>query len=110
VRVEGRSGVWVAQDDSGPERKVAAIGVRVARGIAMHGFALNANCDLDGFDRIVPCGLVDAGVTTLSIETGRNITVAEVLPLVEGHLAEVLGAASPQHVPYTELGLEPALV
>jgi lipoyl(octanoyl) transferase len=110
VRVEGRSGVWVAQDERGPERKVAAIGVRVAKGIAMHGFAVNADCALDGFDRIVPCGLVDAGVTTLSIETGRNITVAEVLPLVEGHLAEVLGAASPQHVPYTELGLEPALV
>jgi lipoyl(octanoyl) transferase len=110
VRVDGRSGVWVAQDSRGPDRKVAAIGVRVAKGIAMHGFALNADCDLAGFDRIVPCGLLDAGVTTLSRETGRNIGVDDVLPLVEGHLADVLGAADPQQFPYTALGLEPALV
>jgi len=109
VRVEGRSGVWVPADDRGTDRKVAAIGVRVARGIAMHGFALNADCDLDGFHRIVPCGLLDAGVSTLSLETGRNISVEEVLPLVEGHLAEVLDA-TPTHVPYTALGLEHALV
>jgi lipoyl(octanoyl) transferase len=110
VRVEGRSGVWVPRDDSGPERKVAAIGVRVAKGIAMHGFGLNADCSLDDFHRIVPCGLLDAGVTTLSIETGRNIGVAEVLPLIEAHLAEVLDDATPQHVPLSALGLEPALV
>jgi lipoyl(octanoyl) transferase len=113
MRVDGRSGVWVAADhhEGGrPERKVAAIGVRVARGVAMHGFALNADCDLDGFHAIVPCGLLDAGVTTLSLETGRNIGVDDVLPLVEGHLAEVLGALAPQHVPYAALGLEPACV
>jgi lipoyl(octanoyl) transferase len=109
VRVEGRSGVWVTQDERGPERKVAAIGVRVARGIAMHGFALNADCSLEAFHRIVPCGLLDAGVTTLSQETGRNITVDEVLPLVEEHLAEVL-QATPRHVPYDALGLEPVSV
>ena len=109
MRVEGRSGVWVAADHRGPERKVAAIGVRVARGVAMHGFALNADCSLDGFHTIVPCGLVDAGVTTLSLETGRNIGVDEVLPLVEGHLTEVLHA-SPRLVPYTALGLEPVCV
>jgi lipoyl(octanoyl) transferase len=109
VRVEGRSGVWVTQDERGPERKVAAIGVRVARGIAMHGFALNADCSLEAFHRIVPCGLLDAGVTTLSQETGRNITVDEVLPLVEEHLAEVL-QATPRHVPYEALGLEPVSV
>jgi lipoyl(octanoyl) transferase len=109
VRVEGRSGVWVTQDERGPERKVAAIGVRVARGIAMHGFALNADCSLEAFHRIVPCGLLDAGVTTLSQETGRNITVDEVLPLVEAHLAEVL-QATPRHVPYEALGLEPVSV
>jgi lipoyl(octanoyl) transferase len=110
IRVEGRSGVWVARDSSGPERKLAAIGVRVARRVAMHGFALNADCDLDGFHRIVPCGLLDAGVTTLSIETGRDVTVDEVTPLVERHLADVLGAHHPQHAPYESLGLEPALV
>ncbi|MDX6210799.1 MAG: lipoyl(octanoyl) transferase [Frankiales bacterium] len=109
VRVEGRSGVWVTQDERGPERKVAAIGVRVARGIAMHGFALNADCSLEAFHRIVPCGLLDAGVTTLSQETGRNITVDEVLPLVEEHLADVL-QATPRHVPYEALGLEPVSV
>ena len=83
--------------------------MRVSRGVALHGFALNADCDLDGFHRIVPCGLVDAGVTTLSLETGRNISVDEVLPLVEGHLADVLGG-HPRHVPYDELGLEPVCV
>jgi lipoyl(octanoyl) transferase len=110
IRVEGRSGVWVAQDDKGPERKVAAIGVRVARGVAMHGFALNADCDLDGFHRIVACGLLDAGVTTLSLETGRKVTVDDVTPLVEQHLAEVLGAHDPQQIPYAALGLESVLV
>ena len=93
VRVEGRSGVWVAADDTRPERKVAAIGVRVARGVTMHGFALNCDCDLSWFDRIVPCGLTDATVTSLSHETGRVITVAEATPYVEKRLAEVLRAS-----------------
>jgi lipoyl(octanoyl) transferase len=91
ARVQGRSGAWVPGDDKGPDRKVGAIGARVARGVTMHGFALNADCDLSWYDRIVPCGIRDAGVTTLSAETGRPITVAEVTPVMEGHLAEVLG-------------------
>lgn len=93
-RVDGRSGVWVAADpDRGLlERKVAAIGIRVSRGVTMHGFALNADCDLAWFDRIVPCGIRDATVTSLSAELGRDVTVAEVTPVVERHLAEVLGA------------------
>lgn len=91
MRVDGRSGVWVAADDRGPERKVAAIGVRVARGATMHGFALNCDCDLTWFDRIVPCGIRDAGVTSLTWELGRDVPVAEALPLVERHLTEVLG-------------------
>ncbi len=86
IRVEGRSGVWVPADARGPERKVAAIGIRVARGVSMHGFALNCDCDLSAYDRIVPCGIRDAGVTSLSAELGRDVTVAEVLPLVEKHL------------------------
>ena len=86
VRIEGRSGVWVPADDRGPERKVAAIGIRVARGVTLHGFALNCDCDLTAYDRIVPCGIRDAGVTSLSVELGRDVTVAEVLPLVEQHL------------------------
>jgi lipoyl(octanoyl) transferase len=109
VRVDGRSGVWVGADERGPERKVAAIGVRVARGVAMHGFALNADCDLDGFHRIVPCGLLDAGVTTLTLETGHDVTIDEVTPLVETHLADVLGA-EPRPVPLSDLGLEPVCV
>jgi lipoyl(octanoyl) transferase len=93
-RVEGRSGVWVAADPAHGllERKVAAIGIRVSRGVTMHGFALNADCDLAWFDRIVPCGIRDATVTSLSAELGRDVTVAEVTPVVEHHLAEVLGA------------------
>jgi lipoyl(octanoyl) transferase len=93
-RVDGRSGAWVTADDRGPDRKVAAIGVRVARGVTMHGFALNCNCDMTGFDRIVPCGITDAGVTSLSKELGRDVTVAEVLPLVEDELRRVLEAIS----------------
>ncbi len=94
MRVEGRSGVWVPADGplqgTRPERKVAAIGVRVSRGVTMHGFALNCDCDLGWFDRIVPCGITDAGVTSLSAELGRDVTVAEVLPLVEHHLRTIL--------------------
>jgi lipoyl(octanoyl) transferase len=89
-RVEGRSGVWVPADDRGPERKVAAIGIRVARGTTLHGFALNCDTDLTYFDRIVPCGITDAGVTSLSRELRREVTVAEVLPVVEAHLPALL--------------------
>ncbi len=85
-RVEGRSGVWVPEDDRGPARKVAAIGIRVARGVTLHGFSVNCDCDLGYFDRIVPCGIRDAGVTSLTAELGRPVTVADVLPVVERHL------------------------
>jgi lipoyl(octanoyl) transferase len=93
TRVAGRSGVWVPAAAGGQDRKVAAIGVRVSRGVTMHGFALNADPDLSWFDRIVPCGITDATVTSLSAELGRDVTVAEVTPLVERHLAAVLGVA-----------------
>lgn len=89
-RVGGRSGVWVAADDRGPERKVAAIGIRVAEGVTMHGFALNCDNDLSYFDRIVPCGIRDASVTTLSWELGRDVTIAEVLPIVRTHLPQLI--------------------
>ncbi|MFC4602209.1 lipoyl(octanoyl) transferase LipB [Rhodococcus kronopolitis] len=85
-RVEGRSGVWLpAAHTAGgwlPERKIAAIGVRVQRGVALHGFALNCNAVLDAFDEIIPCGIVDAGVTSLSRELGREVTVAAVTAAV----------------------------
>jgi lipoyl(octanoyl) transferase len=91
TRIDGRSGVWVPADDRGPDRKVAAIGIRVARGVALHGFALNCDCDLTAFDKIVPCGIDDAGVTSLSVELGRPVTVADMLPIVERHLPTLYG-------------------
>jgi lipoyl(octanoyl) transferase len=90
ARVPGRSGVWLAADAKGPERKMAAIGIRVSRGVTMHGFALNCDVDLTWYDRFVPCGIADAGVTSLSVELGRDVTVPEVVPVVERHLAELL--------------------
>jgi lipoyl(octanoyl) transferase len=98
ARVAGRSGAWLRGDDHVPDRKVGAIGARVARGVTMHGFALNADCDLSWYDRIVPCGIRDAGVSTLSAETGRHITVADVTPVMERRLAEVLGYRSWHYV------------
>ena len=89
ARVPGRSGVWLRADDRGPERKVAALGIRVSRGVTMHGFALNCDVDLGWYDRFVPCGIADAGVTSLSRELGRDVTVAEVLPVVEQHLRDL---------------------
>lgn len=83
-RIAGRSGVWLPADrgTGRPERKIAAIGVRVSRGVTMHGFALNCCPDLTAFDRIVPCGIADAGVTSLTAELGRACSVAQVSPAV----------------------------
>lgn len=94
MRVEGRSGVWVDADARGPQRKVAAIGVRVARGVTLHGFALNCDCDLGAFDRIVPCGIRDAGVTSLTAELGRPVTVNEMMPTVEDQVLRHLSKAA----------------
>jgi len=85
-RVKGRSGVWVREDDRGPDRKVAAIGIRVARSVTQHGFSLNCDPDMSWYDRIVACGIRDAEVTSLSKELGRDVTVDEVLPIVERNL------------------------
>jgi lipoyl(octanoyl) transferase len=94
-RVEGRSGVWVRADGPGqghrPDRKVAAIGVRVARGVTMHGFALNCDPDMTAFANMIPCGIVDAGVTSLSAELGRDVPVPEVIEPVEKAMRSVLG-------------------
>jgi lipoyl(octanoyl) transferase len=89
-RVEGRSGVWVRADERGPDRKVAAIGVRVSRGVTMHGFALNCDPDMSAFGNMIPCGIVDAGATSLSAELGRDVPVAEVIDPVEAALRAVL--------------------
>ncbi len=88
-RVEGRSGVWVV-DGAGRDRKVCAIGVRVARGVTMHGFALNCTNDLSWSQIITPCGIEDADVSTLSIELGREVTVESVIDVVQKHLHDVL--------------------
>lgn len=94
-RVPGRSGVWLPEGETPDgvyrlERKVGAIGLRVSQHVTMHGIALNCDVDLDWFERFVPCGISDAGVTTLSLETGRRITVAETLPVLQERLAEML--------------------
>jgi len=94
TRIAGRSGAWLPADERGPERKIAAIGVRVAQGVTLHGFALNCDADLTWFDRIVPCGIADAGVTSLTRELGRTLRVDDVLPVVERRLPTVLGAAA----------------
>lgn len=94
TRVEGRSGVWVLADEHGPDRKLGAIGVRVSRTVTTHGFALNACCDLGWAATIIPCGIVGAGVSSLSRELGRTVTVDELTPLVERHLLDVLAPVS----------------
>jgi len=85
-RVAGRSGVWLPASANRPERKIAAIGIRVARGVALHGFALNCDCDLGAFSSIVPCGIPDAGVTSLTAELSRPVSVDE----VRGRVAEAV--------------------
>ena len=92
IAIDGRSGVWIK--DSQGDRKIAAIGVRVAQGVTMHGFALNVNPDLSAFRTIVPCGITDADVTSLEIELNRAITIEEVTPLVERHIFESLKKVS----------------
>jgi len=90
VRIDGRSGVWCPADGARRDRKVCAIGVRVARGVTMHGLALNADPDLAAFERIVPCGISDADVTSLTAELDRPVTIDEVGPLLTVHLERAL--------------------
>jgi len=106
ARVPGRSGVWLKADERGQERKIGAIGLRVSKGVTMHGIALNCDVSLDWYDRFIPCGISDAGVTTLSIETDRDVTVAETLPVLQRHLATYLAwepyDATPDYDPKPE--------
>lgn len=91
-RVCERSGVWI-KDEKG-DRKIAAIGIRVAKGVTTHGFALNVNPDLSAYNLIIPCGISDAGVTSLAKELGREISIAEVQPIVEKHILPALERVS----------------
>jgi len=90
IQIPGRSGVWLPASATQQERKIAAIGVRIAGGVTTHGFAINCNPDLSWFDRIIPCGIADAGVTSLTRELNRDITIDELLPLIEKRLTEFL--------------------
>lgn len=87
-----RSGVWL-RDETG-DRKIAAIGLRVAKGVTMHGFALNVNPDLSAYSKIIPCGIADAKVTSLSAELGRNVTIDEVIPVLKKHILPMLERVS----------------
>jgi lipoyl(octanoyl) transferase len=87
-----RSGVWL-RDEKG-DRKIAAIGLRVAKGVTMHGFALNVNPDLSAYSKIIPCGIADAKVTSLSAELGRNISIDEVMPVLKKHTLPMLERVS----------------
>jgi lipoyl(octanoyl) transferase len=99
-RVDGRSGVWLPADDRRPERKIAAIGVRVQGGVTLHGFALNCEPDLTAYDRIVPCGITDAGVTSLAAELGRPVPVTEVIDAAGAAVTAALEGTLPvaEHV------------
>ncbi|MGY4708943.1 lipoyl(octanoyl) transferase LipB [Mycolicibacterium sp. CBM1] len=94
-RVEGRSGVWLPAEGPRPARKIAAIGIRVARGTTLHGFALNCDCDLGAYSAIVPCGIADAGVTSLSAELGRRVGVDDVRARVAEAVCDALDGRLP---------------
>ena len=111
ARVPGRSGVWLKADAQRPERKIAALGIRVSQGVTMHGFALNCDVDLSWYDRFVPCGISDAAVTSLSSELGHDVTVHDALSSVRRHLTDLLAWApydsTPDYEPRPEPGRTP---
>jgi lipoyl(octanoyl) transferase len=92
TRVDGRAGIWIEADSKGPTRKIAAIGIRVHNGVTMHGFAINASNDLAPFGMIIPCGISDAGVTTIQAETGRNVSAQDLVVRVTEELRKHEGA------------------
>ncbi|MBG6085659.1 lipoyl(octanoyl) transferase LipB [Zhihengliuella flava] len=93
TRVDGRAGVWVRGDRGAQDRKIAAIGIRVLHGVTMHGFALNCSNDLSAYGNIIPCGITDASVTTISAEAHQHITPADVVSHVKKEFERLLPAA-----------------
>lgn len=90
AQIKGRSGVWVPGKDGEQDRKIAAIGLRISHGVTMHGFALNCNNDLGAYEQIIPCGITDAGVTSISAELGRTVTPEDVVNRVQTELERLL--------------------
>ena len=97
-RIKGRAGVWIKADSKGPDRKIAAIGIRVLNGVTMHGIAINCSNDLAPYGQIIACGITDAGVTTMSLETGRDIRPADIVDrfVEEFHKHEEALVSSPE--------------
>ena len=92
-RVAGRSGVWIRYDEPVGAEKIAAIGIRVAEGVTMHGFSLNCSNSFEAYAKIVACGILDAGVTSISRELGREVTPTDVVPLIEKHFTAAMATA-----------------
>jgi lipoyl(octanoyl) transferase len=92
-RVAGRSGVWIRYDEPVGAEKIAAIGIRVAEGVTMHGFSLNCNNSFEAYAKIVACGILDAGVTSISRELRREVTPTDVVPLIEKHFTAAMATA-----------------
>ncbi|MCZ4141345.1 lipoate-protein ligase B, partial [Escherichia coli] len=90
AQIKGRSGVWVPGKDGAQDRKIAAIGIRINHGVTMHGFALNCSNALSAYDQIIPCGISDAGVTTISEELGRTVTPEDVVDRVQAEIERLL--------------------
>ncbi len=106
-RVPGRSGVWLAPSPGKPDRKIAAIGIRVSRGVTMHGISINADVDLSVYDQFVACGIADAGVTSLTAETGRDVSVHDVAAALTPRLQEMLEWET--YTPSPDLAAAPGL-
>jgi lipoyl(octanoyl) transferase len=99
VRVDGRAGIWLLADASGPDRKIAAIGIRVHDGVTMHGIAINANNDLAPYAQIIACGITDAGTTTIAAETGNDVGPAALVPILEAATRRLLGPLVEEFTP-----------